>query len=56
VLAAVHGISVFLAEIGCTVVLAGWVAGQSTRESPSLSSCFKEDESPLVGLLQVEAA
>jgi hypothetical protein len=32
VLAAVHGISVFLAEIGCIVVLAGWVADQVIRD------------------------
>jgi hypothetical protein len=32
VLAAVHGISVFLAEIGCIVVLAAWVADQIIRD------------------------
>jgi len=32
VLAAVHGISVFLAEIGCIVVLVGWVADQVIRD------------------------
>ena len=26
--AAIHGVSILLAEIGCVVALAGWLAGQ----------------------------
>jgi len=31
--AAIHGVSILLAEIGCVVALAGWLAGQVNRRS-----------------------